>query len=353
MRKTLFLTELRKTGAFRNIAALTLVCVAFIACQGCVAVRVTQVGIQSPEERPSISLRLYKEDPSDSKSQEVLNGVSTVLFCKTSEGLYRQVTTSTNGSWTLQNAVPGTYRIEVAEKVSLNGRTEKIKGERTCTFRLPADKRADIQVVLKRTPTGLVIALAVVFVVLVVVALVAVAANNDTKLPSLPKVPPLPPLPKRLPLAVPVPLPLPPPPGPLLPPPPLFIDGGVYVAVHASADRPRQVADPETVRFYPTHEGRDVAVDSAVAVWFSAPVRPVLVQGGEEPAAITVRGSKSGAVPGVCTYDAGKRMVEFHPSRPFAPGETVTAVLWGRSVKYGAGSNLACDYEWTFVTAAR
>jgi hypothetical protein len=350
MRKHLLLMEFRKTSAFRSIAALTLVCVGFIACQGCVAVRVTQVGIHSPEERPSISLRMYKENPSDRESQEVLDGVTTILYCKTPEGLFKQVTTSTNGNWTLQNAVPGTYRIEVAEKVRINGRTEKINGDRMHTFRLPADKRADIQIVLRKTPTGLVIALAVVFVVLVVVALVAVAANNDSKLPSLPKVPILPPIPKRLPLAVPVPIPLPPPPGPHLPPP-LFIDGGVYVVGSASVDRTREAVVPEATRFYPAHEGRDVSAESAVAAWFSVPVTPVLLQGAEPPA-ITVSGSKSGAVTGVCSYESSKRMIEFHPARPFVPGETVKAVLWGRSVKFGAGNNLSCDYEWTFAIAA-
>jgi hypothetical protein len=346
------LSKFRRSKIIQYGTYITLLCFTVFVCNGCVSVKVRHLEITSDDETPSIAMKMFLKKPGVDGMDKIINGVQSTLFFKNVSGEFVQVSTSQNGQWILKNAPAGTYRMELAESFEHEGKIEKLSGSRAVNFKLPADKRAEIQVVLKRTPVGLIILLSVVIVGFIIVAILVA---DD--LPDLP-VPPVPPLVVVAPPIIkPVPLDvfLPPVPGPRvvgsLPPPPLFIDYGVYVAPHGHGHS-HGVADHhateilEAAHIHPHDGAVNVPVNTNIEIYFSVDIDERCL---EDSSMMIVVGSESGPVSGEINYTRSEQKMEFVPMEPFAARELVRVKLNEECIFDSADSSTLSNYQGSFT----
>ena len=194
----------------------------------CVSLKVNQVAIESNDEQPSISMKLYMKAPEEGQKDKVYSGVGTTLFFEQENGTFTKVASSRQGSWVLRNAPPGKYKIEIDRTAEINGKTETFEGSLTKTFTLKPGQRAEIVIALKKVPVGLIVLGSVLIVGLIVVIIILTKDRppklGDLLLPPIPHLPGLPP-----PRALAIPLLIFTPHGRPFPgPPPVFFDGGFY-----------------------------------------------------------------------------------------------------------------------------
>lgn len=219
----------RRSPIFKQVSYVVILCFTSLVCSGCVSIKVAHLPIMTDAETPSIAMTMYMNKPDAEEMDQITNGLQSSLYFKNSVDKYVQVSTSQNGQWLLKNAPAGIYRLELADSFEHNGKILKLSGNRTRTFKLPADKRAEIRIILKKTPVGLMILLTIVIVGVVIFAFMA--KNDLSAIPLPPGFPvPVPPPP----VGQPLPLHIFFAPVPSLPsfgPPPLvpvFVDYGVY-----------------------------------------------------------------------------------------------------------------------------
>ena len=322
----------------KGIAAVTLLGFGFLVCQGCVAIKVEQLAVNAQREQPSVALKMYLKNPKKGEPAECFVGGSTVLYLKTQAGVFAPVFCSPTGSWVLEAVAPGTYKIEIGKQITVNGKMENVAGGRTKTFTLDPGKKAEVKVVLEKTPIGLIIVASVVVVVIVVVVVLMLASHDALEPPLAgPKPPKL----DRVPV-------LPPPtvsPGPG--PPLVVIDVHGPIGPGPVPDEPVPTA-PAPMRLHPAPGSTDIALDTALSCSFATAMDDTAVA---ESAGLTVVGGKSGLVKGTSHYDLARRTLEFIPAAAFSPGETVLARVTGRFVRAENGELVPCRYEWSFMTA--
>ena len=194
----------------------------------CVHFKVNQIAIQSNDEQPSISMKAFLKAPKEGQEDAIYDGVGTSLSFQREKGTFSPVASSRKGSWVLRNSPAGNYQITVDRTVVIDGKTETLEGSLTKNFTLKPGERAEIIIVLKKVPVGMIVLMSVLIVGLIV--LVILARNNRLpKLRDFPH-PPIPHLPGIAhPRALIIPLVIFSSPGrPFLGPPPIFIDGGFY-----------------------------------------------------------------------------------------------------------------------------
>ncbi len=331
---------------------LTLFFFIVASCSGCVSLQYTASSIDTAVEQPSIGMIMYLSSPGEVEEEAYFSGVSTRLSYQGDDGVFVPLATSSKGSWLIKNAASGTYKFEVVDtSVMVDGRSEDLQGGRSKTFTLQSDQRAQIKVILKKTPTGLIVVLVVLVVVLIIWYLLEMREH-----PSLPNllVPPIPgvtvPLPKGIPLPLLLPIPVH---GPV----PIFIDGGCYVAPsqeispepYGSLQDVQPVPPgPEAINFTPKNSMEDVPVDAPIQVYFS---RPMDIDSFADPECISVVGSLSGIVQGKISYGVSDNYMEFRSDVEFVPGEKVTVSLAGEKIRDIYGQSLTLDYEWSFKIA--
>jgi hypothetical protein len=285
----------------------------------------------------------------------VFPGVTTRLSYKGEDGKLVPLATSTQGSWVIKNATSGTYQFEIVDSaVKVNGKLENLQGERSKTFTLNPNQRAQIKVILKKTPVGLIIVLVVLVVVLIVWLIIAMKDHH----PDLPKIlaPPIPgvnvPVPKAIPL--PLLLPIPPVPHHVPIPIPIFIDGGYYACpdddLPADAGEQLETVQPppssaEAIDFRPVNGSANIPADEPILIYFSAPMDEMSLR---DPKAIQVSGSKSGSIHGYVIYHSRDSYAEFIAPNGFMVGETVTVSMTGQLLKDATGQPMALNYEWSF-----
>ncbi len=248
------LTKFHRSPIFKHITYVILLCFTVLLCNSCVSIKVAHLPIMTDYETPSIAMRMYLENPDSEEMDQIFNGVQSSLSFKNDTGKYIQISTSKNGQWFLKNAPAGTYQLKLADSFEHDGKIVNLSGDRVKIFRLPAGKRAEIQIILKKTPVGLIIVLSVVIVGLIILAILASHDLPDIPIPPKPPslILPLPPIGLPLPLHLFFP-PVPPlhAVGPL-PPIPLFIDQGIYIAPQPASqsheeDKP-EATTPEVVQ---------------------------------------------------------------------------------------------------------
>ncbi len=351
------LINIRKPLFSRLVVILTLFIFLVVSSTGCVSIQHTTSTIDTSIEKPSISLSMYlKETEQDAEQSDLFHGVSSKLSFQNTDGKFIPVTASERGNWLLKNAMVGKYKFEIEDNtIMIDGKVNDLQGSRSKTFSLKPDQRAQIKVVLKKTPVGLIIVI-VVLIIFVIIWYI-ILESNSPKLPIIP----LPPVPgltvPLLPKAVPLPLPL------LLPafflhgPVPIFIDGGFYIGPsyhapdhyndHGEITRGQQLA-PEAIRFFPTMDSADATVSSVIYVSFS---KPIYETSYKDLTVINVMGSRSGPIHGAITYVPKDNRLEFLADHLFVPGETITVNLIGQLIKDEAGQSMPFDYEWSFTIA--
>jgi hypothetical protein len=237
---------------YKTITWVTLMCFFLLTMTSCVSFKVNQVAIQSDKEQPSIAMKAYLKAPKEGQEDAVYDGVGTKLFFQQENGTFSPVASSRKGSWVLRNSPAGTYRIEIDQTAEIDGKTETLDGSLTKTFTLKPGERAEIIIVLKKVPVGVIVLMSVLIVGLIVLAILA----RDNRLPKLrdfphPPIPHLPGLPR--PRALLIPLVIFSHPGrPFLGPPPIFIDGGFYYHQGSSSNWESSV---ETTPYYEPSSG--------------------------------------------------------------------------------------------------
>jgi hypothetical protein len=180
---------------FKSIAWFTLIAFTLLTMTSCVSFKVNQVAIKSTDEQPSIAMKTYLKAPKEGQEDAVYNGVGTTLSFQQENGAFSPVTSSRQGSWVLKNAPAGHYQIEIDRTAVIDGKTETFEGSLTKSFTLNPGERAEIIIVLKKIPVGVIVLVSVLIVGLIILM---VLAKND-KLPKLSDLPRPPiPLPQRL-----------------------------------------------------------------------------------------------------------------------------------------------------------
>jgi hypothetical protein len=213
---------------FKTISCLTMVAFTVLTITSCVSFRVNQIAIESNDEQPSIAMKIYMKAPGEGQEDAVYSGVGTTLFFQQENGTFAPVASSRQGSWVLRNSPVGNYKIEIDPTAKIDGETETFEGSRTKTFTLKPGERAEIIIVLKKVPVGVIVLISVLIVGLIILLIVASREKppklSDLLIPRIPHLPGLPP-----PRGLIVPLMIFAPHGRPFPgPPPLFFDGGFY-----------------------------------------------------------------------------------------------------------------------------
>jgi hypothetical protein len=237
---------------FKTVACLTMIAFTVLTVTSCVSFKVNQIAIESADERPSIATKIYMKAPEEGQEQAVYGGVGTTLFFQRENGAFAPVASSRQGSWVLRNAPAGHYQIEIDPTAVIDGKRETFEGSRTEAFTLKPGERAEIIIVLKKTPVGVIVLLTVLIVGLIILMIVATKDRSpklkDFLLPPIPHLPRIhPPRGLIIPLRI-----FAPHPRLFLGPPPIFFDGGFYQHGSFSVDMtPYEGPPPAAVQEQP------------------------------------------------------------------------------------------------------
>ncbi len=228
--------------------------------------------------------------------------------------------------WGIDNLEPGQYRLRIPAIIDNNGNIRETRsGDRTTDFEVKNGHTTVVKVVLKKTPTGLIIA-AIVTVVFLVVAIALLMSEHNIR----------PPRPPRIPIPRPghVPLPL-----PVIAAHELFI---ISTLAHPVPMPQAQIPSPRVTSVVP---GQGTVVSSGLVVptlTFSQPITQQRIR----PGTIKMLGSKSGVVAGSSVYENG--LLRFTPEKSFLPGETVTVSVYAGGIVNPNGKRMAADFSWQF-----
>jgi hypothetical protein len=253
----MLISLISRRSNFKTIACLTLIAFTVLTMTSCASFKVNQITIESNDEQPSIAMKTYLKAPDEGQEDAVYSGVGTTLFFQQENGTFAPVASSKQGRWVLRNAPEGNYQIEVDPTAEINGQTETFKGSLTKTFTLKPGERAEIIIVLKKVPVGVIVLLSVLIVGLIILMIVAAKDRppklSDLLIPPIPHLPGIPP-----PRALVIPLLIFAPHGrPFLGPPPIFFDGGFYYHGSSSIDTaPYYEPPPVVVQEQPTEYPR-------------------------------------------------------------------------------------------------
>jgi hypothetical protein len=213
---------------FKMIACLTSIAFTVLTVTSCISFKVNQIAIESSDEHPSIEMKTYMKAPEEGHEDAVYGGVGTTLFFQQESGTYAPVASSRQGRWVLRNSPVGNYKIEIDPTAKIDGNIETFKGSLTETFTLKPGERAEIIIVLKKVPVGVIVLISVLIVGLIILLIVASRERppklSDLLVPRFPHLPGIPP-----PRGLIIPAMIFAPHGRLfLGPPPIFFDGGFY-----------------------------------------------------------------------------------------------------------------------------
>lgn len=243
----MLISLISRRSNFRTIACLTMAAFTVLTITSCVSFKVNQIAIESNDEQPSIAMKTYMKAPEEGQEDAVYGGVGTKLFFQQENGTFTPVASSRQGSWILRNSPAGNYKIEIDPTAEINGKTENFEGSRTETFTLKPGERAEIIIVLKKVPVGVIVLISVLIVGLIILAILASKERppklSGLRLPPIPHLPGIPP-----PRALVIPLLIFAPHGrPFLGPPPIFFDGGFYYHGSYSIDTAPYYEPPPVV----------------------------------------------------------------------------------------------------------
>ncbi|NTU59710.1 MAG: Ig-like domain-containing protein [Deltaproteobacteria bacterium] len=301
-----------------------LVLLVLLASSGCLSTKVN-IASDRAAESSAVLVRVYADPDAAEQGRTESPGTLTELFAVDRNGKEVFLQRSLAGQWGVDQLPPGRYRLRVVALLDAAGNIRDANpGDRKTDFTLDAGQTAEVNVVLKKTPTALIVT-AVVTVVILVVALAVILENKHGS----------PPVPK-----------LPHPPRGLPPPPPIrtvVVAPEIWVGPLWGAPPPDSApASPRVTSVVP--EPGSLVNERRVTptLTLSQPVDTARIA----PDAIRMLGTKSGLVRGRTVAVNG--LVRFEPSQELSPGETVTVTLQAAGVVNLQGRGLEKDFSWSF-----
>jgi hypothetical protein len=306
--------------------------------QGCLSMRLTRTAKQPTM---SISFAAYLKGRDARASGPTVSGILSELRIQR-EGRWELLKRSEKGMWTMNNLVYGKYRVQVLKWAKPDGHVTELGEDNAKTFMLGPGESAKITVILKKTPTGLIIVLAITVVVFVAF-LVYLAAT------------------KRFPFGVPPPprLPVPPSPAPVflafwLPPrgatlvdypaPP----HGAMVTRDEVSEGPDGTVEgpPSVIDHGPPHQSENVSVHTKIWLQFSDPIEGQSLDHRN----FIVEQDSCRVIPGGITYDEQHMRAVYHPLRPLPGRSNITVKVYGQGMRSTTGERLTYAHSWSFTT---
>jgi hypothetical protein len=291
---------------------------------GCLSTNVN-VRTDGTDEGAGVLVRVYADTDAAKAKHTESSGTLVELFGFDKRGNEIFLQRSLAGEWGVSQLPPGRYRVRVVAVLDAGGHIREVRsGDRATDFSVKTGQTAEVKIVLKKTPTGLIV-VAVVTVVILVVAIAIIAGKSGN----------LPPLPGQV-LAH-----LPPPPliRPIIVAPELWIgpvDGSL----------PRERSAPPRVTSVHPEPGAVVAVRRVMpTLTLSQPLAEAKIG----PDTILMLGSKSGLIPGTTAVNRG--LLRFESARDLVPGEMVTVTVRAQGVVNPDGIRLESDFSWSFQVA--
>lgn len=322
-RPTLFFPRVRTILAPRVVPPLVAVLLLF-SFAGCLA---TNVNVRSDgtTEGAGVLVRVFADADASKARRTETSGTLIELFSVDKRGNETFIQRSLAGEWGVSQLAPGKYRIRVVAVLDEGGHIRDARsGDRETDFSVKPGQTAEVKIILKKTPTGLIVAVSATVIILVV-ALAIIMGKNDIH---------------------------PPPPGRVLahlPPPPLLhhlvVAPELWIGpVDGSFPRERR-SPPRVTSVFPEPEAVVTARRVTPTLTLSQPLDETRLG----PDTIRMLGSRSGLVTGAATVHRG--LLRFAPSRDLVPGETVTVTVGAAGVVNPDGLRLEEDFSWSFKVA--
>ncbi len=325
---TLFFPRFRAAVAPRLAPPLAAALLLF-SCAGCLSTSV-QVRPGGEEGKAGILVRVFADQDSAKAGQPNAAGTLVELFRLDKDGGEVFLQRSLAGEWGVDGLPPGRYRLKVPAVIDAGGNIRETRsGDRETDIKVKSGQTAEVRIILKKTPTGLIVAASITVVVLVVALAILLSEKSGS--------------PPQIPL---------PPPKLLIPPAPLgfrpvVASAEIWIPVPVGGPPPERSAPPRVTSVIP--EPGSVVSQRRVkpTLTLSQPIDEAKL--GRDT--ILMLGSASGIIPGVAVYRQG--LLQFEPDRDLVPGETVTVTVRARGVVNPGGGRLEADFSWSFRAAGR
>lgn len=323
-RPRLFLPRFRVRVARRLAAPLAAVLLLF-SVAGCLS---TNVNVRSDGSTAGagVLVRVFADTDAAKSRRTVAAGTLIELFSLDKRGNETFLQRSLAGEWGVSELPPGKYRLRVVAVLDGGGHIRETRsGDRETNFSVKAGQTAEVKIILKKTPTGLIVVAAVTVVVLMVAIAILMGKNDIT--------------------------PPPPPIGVLshLPPPPplghVIIAPEIWVAPVDGAVRRERSAPPRVTSVLPEPGSTLVSRRVTPTLTLSQPLDEARIHADT----ILMLGSKSGMIPGTAVVQRG--LLRFEPARDLIPGEAVTVTVRASGVVNPDGQRMASDFSWSFEVA--
>jgi len=301
-----------------------------LSISGCLSTNVSVRAAEGGERTASIRVGVFA-NADDAKANRFERDRTLVEIFRREKGGERFLGRSLASRWGIDALPPGDYRVKVAAVLDDEGNiSDPRAGDRETSFRLGAGERAELRIILRKVPVGLIVIAAVTIVVLIVVAIVLVR-EGDIDLPNIPD------------------------PGGILNALPMFppldhivfygeLPGGIDFGDGWTEGR-RDLPPPRVTSAFPRQGSLVSASRIAATVTFSQPVRPSKIRNDS----MKMLGSKSGIVRGRTVFEKG--LLRFVPGGDLQAGETITVTVSGEDVENESGDEMGRDFSWTFRLA--
>lgn len=322
----LFLPRVRAILAPRLAPPLAAALLLF-SFAGCLStnVKVRTDGTDGTDSGAGVLVRVFADSDAAKAGRTEASGTLTELFSLDKRGKEIFLQRSLAGEWGISQLPPGKYRLRVVAVLDAGGNIHETRsGDRETDFTVKPGQTAEVKVILKKTPTGLIV-VAVVTVVVLVVAIAVIAGKSGSA----------PPLPGQV--------------FSHLPPPPLIrpllVAPELWIGPADSAYPRQRSAPPRVTSVHPEPGSVGVPRQVLPTLTLSQPLDEAKLG----PDSILMLGSTSGLIPGTASVHRG--LLRFAPSRDLAPGETVTVTVRAHGVVNPEGIRLESDFSWSFQVA--
>ena len=323
-RSTLFFPRIRTLLAPRVAPPLAVALLLF-SFAGCLS---TNVNVRSDGTTggAGVLVRVFADPDAAKSGSTEASGTLVELFGFDKKGKEVFLQRSLAGEWGVDQLPPGRYRLRVVAILDAGGHIRETRsGDRETDFSVKDGQTAEVKIILKKTPTGLIVVAAVTVIVIVVALAIIMGKSGGGHVPS--------------------------PSGVLshLPPPPLIrpiiVAPEIWIGSVEGSYRRESISPPRVTSVLPEPGTIVTARRVTPTLTMSQP----LDESRLRPDTILMLGSKSGLVPG--TTAMGRGMLRYETFRDLVPGEDVTVTVRKDGIVNPDGRRLEEDFSWSFRVA--